>query len=598
MTLQELFQKPVRYVIPPFQRPYVWTQDDQWEPLWDDVRNAAERYLDEHSFTESGSEGAALASTPAHFLGAVVLQQQQFGASEIERRRVIDGQQRLTTLQLLLDAAQKVFEDLDLPPAGRLSLLVSNDERMLGAEKDHVYKVWPTLMDQDAFRHAMHNDLPSDQYEGSPVVLAHEFFMEQVREWVEDGAAPHKDLATAMEAAIARLLHLVVIDLDMDEDPHVIFETLNARGTPLLQSDLIKNFMLSESGTSDEHVEASLPEVQGEPWQDPWWRQDVRQGRLIRPRVDVFLHYWLTMRRAAEVQANDVFSDFREYAASHPEPIAGVAKDIGKIGRIYRMIETNDDDSALGQFLYRGRVMQWGAITPALLRLLSSGVPPARLARCLRAIESYLVRRMICRMTSKDYNTLVLSLLARLEESPSSEVDDVVVGFLADQTADARLWPSDTRLLEAFLHLPLYRLLSRGRLRVVLEGIEGALRTPKAEEAQVPRNLTIEHVMPQEWRANWPLTSNPEEREEAEAHRDRTVHTIGNLTLVNSRLNPSLSNAAWADKRDGIAEHSVLHLNKDLLAHAGEAWDEGAIETRARSLATVAAELWPHADSI
>ena len=598
LTLQTLFQKDVRYLIPSFQRPYVWEQDDQWEPLWEDVRNTAERYLEELHSSDAENDASAVERTPAHFLGAVVLQQEPFGASEIERRRVIDGQQRLTTLQLLLDAAQEVCEDLHLGPSRRLSKFVLNDRDMLGDEQDHIFKVWPTLTDRDAFRHAMHNDLPSDEYEDSRIVQAHDFFKLQVREWVEGESAPQEDLALALEAAIARLLQLVVIDLDMRDDPHVIFETLNARGTPLLQSDLIKNFMLSEAGQASEHPTARFREVEREPWQDEWWREEVRQGRLIRPRVDVFLHYWLTMRRAAEVQANDVFSDFRRYAHEGSNPIARIAADIGKVAEVYRIIETRDDNSALGRFLYRGRVMQWGAITPALLWLLTSGVPVRALERCLKAIESFLIRRMICRMTSKDYNSLTLSLLAKLEEGGATRADDVLIDFLADQTADARLWPSNNDLQEACTHLPLYRLLSRGRLRLVLEGIEERLRTPKAEETQVQRNLTIEHVMPQEWRAHWPPPLNGLEPEEAEAQRDRLVHSIGNLTFVNQRLNSALSNAPWPEKSVELAKHSTLFLNKDLLESAGDAWDEAAVEARARRLAEVAAEVWPHADRI
>ena len=108
-TIKQLFQKDVRYVIPAFQRPYVWTQERQWEPLWDDVRIVAERFaeaLDE----EVGREALAEQKTGTHFLGAIVLQQMPTPTVEIERRDVIDGQQRMMTLQLLLDAAQEVLE--------------------------------------------------------------------------------------------------------------------------------------------------------------------------------------------------------------------------------------------------------------------------------------------------------------------------------------------------------------------------------------------------------------------------------------------------------------------------------------------------------
>ena len=121
---KDLFQKPVHYTIPAFQRPYVCTHDDQWEPLWDDVRNLAENYLEELERSGNNSVEAEQRTTP-HFLGAVVLQQIPTAARDIDQREVIDGQQRVTTLQLLLDAIQQICEEKMLKPtATRLSKLV------------------------------------------------------------------------------------------------------------------------------------------------------------------------------------------------------------------------------------------------------------------------------------------------------------------------------------------------------------------------------------------------------------------------------------------------------------------------------------------
>jgi uncharacterized protein with ParB-like and HNH nuclease domain len=120
LTLKALFQKDIRYVIPTFQRPYVWTQEDQWEPLWDDLRNTAERYLDELHDAD-GNNPLAEERAGSHFMGAVVLQQRPTASAEVETRDIIDGQQRLTTMQLVADAAQEVLEELHAPEADRLS---------------------------------------------------------------------------------------------------------------------------------------------------------------------------------------------------------------------------------------------------------------------------------------------------------------------------------------------------------------------------------------------------------------------------------------------------------------------------------------------
>ena len=155
------------------------------------------------------------------------------------------------------------------------------------------------------------------------------------------------------------------------------------------------------------------------------------------------------------------------------------------------------------------------------------------------------------------------------------------------------------KVRDDFVELPMYRLLTRGRLRIVLEGIESALRTPKSEASDVPRGLTIEHVMPQSWREHWAMTAETDEALLVAAlARDRLVHTIGNLTLVNERLNPALSNSPWPKKRAALAEHSVLYLNKMLLADAGETWNEDAIRTRSEELFATATIVWPSAGQV
>ena len=592
VNLQTLFAKPMRYEIPLFQRPYVWNHEEQWGPLWEDVQNTAEHYLN------ANGTGSAPSQRAAHFLGAVVLQQQEVPTPMLETRLVVDGQQRLTTLQLLLDAVQEVFEQRGIETAAkRLELLVLNHEAYRGDNNDHAFKVWPTETDQDAFRNAMHNDLPSEEYEKSLIVQAHNFFKDQISQWLDSHLLEDVSRAAeALEQTVKNLLELVVIDLGQSDDPHVIFETLNARGTPLLQSDLIKNMVLFEA---EKAGAAGNAEEAARLWDfnDKWWRREIQQGRLVRPRIDVFLNYWLVMRTREEVVANDVFSVFRRYYGDRNEPIVKVANDISSVGESYRALDEASNPD-LATFLYRWDVMQVGTMTPVLLWLLSMEVPEAQLDRGLRALESHQVRRMVCRMTTRGYNRLFISLVGRLEETGAENAGDAIVGFLADQDADVGQWPSDRQMEEAFLSLPLYRLLTRGRLRVVLEGVEEELRTNKAETHSAPRGLTIEHTMPQQWRRHWPLMAEVENEVEQSENRDRVIHTIGNLTLVNSRLNPTLSNAPWESKRGTLQDHSTLFLNKDLLHNAPDVWDESAIEERAKRLCQAATKVWPHANGI
>ena len=590
-NLQEIFAKPVHHLIPTFQRQYVWEKKKQWEPLWEDVRNTAERYLQE-------KETTPVEHMRGHFIGAIVLQQELNPSGGCDLRLVIDGQQRLTTLQLMIDATQKVFEEFDQHSV--LQDLVLNGETWVHDNKEHFYKVWPTSMDQNAFLHVMNNE-PLEKEHNPLIVKAHEFFKERVHQWIKDDP---QERANALVQTIIKLLRIVVIDLGFKDDPNIIFETLNDRGTPLIQADLIKNFILytarQEKGKS--HADMLHHDYLGK-LGSQWWKNKARQGRLNRPRVDIFLNYWITMQQETEVQAGNVFEAVREYADQIS--VSELASQIGSMAGVYQdiyqgiqMVEkTGRTDTELDRFLYRWNAMDAGVLTPVLLRIFSFDLPVEKRDRCLHIIESYLVRRMVCRMTAKDYNNLFLSLLQKLKKE---NADETIRNFLADQRPDDRLWPSDAHLENAFIHEPLYRLRPQVRPRFVLEAIEDQLREGKAEDS-IAKKLTIEHVMPREWLRNWPLMLDSDflelsALEEAKAERERLIHTIGNLTLVTGKLNQSLSNAPWAEKRERLNTYSGLRLKDSITSE--EVWNEETIRERSSYLAKVAMEVWPHADRI
>ncbi len=592
LTPQNIFFQIVRYEIPAFQRPYIWTQEQQWEPLWEDVSDMAD------SIVESGQ-------TSAHFMGAIVLQQRPNPTNAIQSRIVVDGQQRLTTLQLLIDAIQEVCEQREHKgPAERLAPLVYTQEAFWGGNPDLAFKVWPTIYDQPAFRHAMQNDLPSDEYKNSRIVAAHNYFKNKTEQWLEvfrEEDGQQEKAASALERVVTNHLELVVIDLGLADDPHVIFETLNARGTPLLPSDMIKNQILHIAGVGAEYDEGNQSDEIEQLWgfSDDWWRREIGRGHQRRPRIDVYLNNWLTLRNRSETKAHTEFAAFGKYAKNSIEngtAIQEIAEDIGRLGGIYRDIDQSRIN-LIEPFLYRRRVMGIGAVIPTLLWLLSSEVPESQLLRSITFLESYMIRRMACGMSARSYGQLFLGLTNELENAGPGLAGNTVVRFLNQQTAYANLWPDDQTLLDTFLTKPMYGSLAQGRLNLILQGIEGELRTAMSETQAVPRNLHIEHVMPQGWMAHWNLPDEVEDREIAVARRNRMIHSMGNLTLVSQRLNTALSNAPWEQKRVTLDKHAVLHLNKDLTLNAPPMWDESAIVERGKRLHEAAIKVWPHANS-
>lgn len=598
LNAQDLFMKPIHYVIPEFQRRYVWRMEEQWDPFWEDVSKVAEEYLDKP--TRLGDEQEEQTQTKSHFLGAVIIQKQLGPITEPTKRKVIDGQQRLTTLQLLLDAIQWVCENHNNPnvkqSADLLTQFVTNNEKLY--KDKYIFKLWPSKFDQDTFKHVMNNKLDVGNFKGSRIAQAHEFFQQQVEVWLN--AVPEgqtKNRIDALVEAVTTGLQIAVIELDIQADPHIIFETLNARGTPLAEFELIKNFVMSKAQKPTSDIWGNLD---GE-----WWKKEVRQGRLRRPRLDMLFNYWLAMHKESDISPSKVFDEFR----NQPEAKAD-AKEHKIYNLMHKIIEDFENYKKYDQterpeyekesFQYHMDVMQAGVITPVLFLLLSKKTGTH--TNAFDALESFLIRRMICRYTTKDYNRMILDLCHQLKPR-LGESDTFVVKFLQKQDAESRKWPRDDEVKNALVSLPLYRLLSKGRLRVVLEGVEQQLRDPrKTEQLHIlgktkdgkSERLTIEHMMPVGWNENnWPLGGIDIEK------RNTLINTIGNLTLVTRPLNSSMSNVAWDIKRAELQEHSRLMLNKELAPQLApqSSWNERDIEARSLRMAKLVSERWPGPDS-
>ena len=166
---------------------------------------------------------------------------------------------------------------------------------------------------------------------------------------------------------------------------------------------------------------------------------------------------------------------------------------------------------------------------------------------------------------------------------------------LPERKEFATIRPNDNLALDTMSNKPLYRLLTRGRLRMVLGGTEEELRTTKAEDQAVASDLTIEHTRPRSWRGVRPRPEPGVEPEGPEERRDRLLDSLGKPTHVTQPPNSALSNGSWVSKRKGLVDHSTLFLNKDLLAHTGDdEWDEEAIHARATRLRRAFVSAWSH----
>lgn len=588
LTVRQLFAQDRRYLVPLFQRPYVWDQEGQWQPLWDDLIKVADRRTDGRT------------SKP-HFLGAVVLDQLRTTVSSFDARQIIDGQQRLTTLQILLAALRDLARHLGSSDLERaFEKLIRNDDP-LNKDPDAVFKVWPTNVDRQQFREvitassreaveSLCNGSPDGQ-SGARLAQAYLFFYRMALEWLGNGSLEER--LNRLEVLLRTLyesFQLVVIDLDESDNAQVIFESLNARGTPLLPADLVKNHLFHIAEDRGQDIE-SLYETYWRPFdvERRFWRVEIRQGRLKRPRLDIFLQHYLTLKTGEEVLTDHLYNTFKESAGKSPD--AGVElRSLRDYSLVYRSFYEQDTESREGVFFDRLDVMETTTVVPLLLELFKADheVPRNEVRRILVDLESYLVRRMICQLTTKSYNRFFLDLLSVLRRTRFSSEE--TRSFLAQQESESTRWPGDAEFQKAWLSMPAYRILQRKRLRMLLEALELNLYTDKTERMRFSKKLTIEHLLPQSWSTHWPLPGEGDEKEERN-RRNSLVHTLGNLTLLTKSLNPAVSNGPWPKKRTEILKHSALNLNRSLSEF--DDWSEEDIVRRGKALFKVAKRIWP-----
>jgi hypothetical protein len=252
--------------------------------------------------------------------------------------------------------------------------------------------------------------------------------------------------------------------------------------------------------------------------------------------------------------------------------------------------------------------MEQGSTTPLLLWLLSKnhGVPDEQIQVALRAIESWVVRRTLLRWTMKDVNKFMVTILKGLDGKPGAEVGLVVERILTQQTADARIWPTDDQMLERLPFQSLYGSVRQSRLREVLWAVENHIRDNKSEELPQPGLLEVEHILPKAWEDYW--NPVPGLDKEAAAKRNWVKNTLGNLTLITKHLNINLSNRPWTDtaaaglskggeagkgKRTLLQEYSLLRLSKELTQENPDAWDETKIDARGKLMTKRICAVWP-----
>lgn len=566
-----------------------------------------------------------------HFLGAVVLEQVANPTGSIESRQIIDGQQRFTTLQLFLMASRDhATAHANIKYVERFTDLVANRRSRIDHD-DEIFKVWPTNSNRAAFRVVHEAGSPEalekavkthpDLNDGTNNVIdGYRFFYAQLAAWIEgsldddlDGdllkTKTLDDRFDSLWHVVKDCLQVVVIDLDKDDETQVIFETLNARGEDLLPADLIKNFLFrrADAAGGGENVEKLYADY----WQrfeTNWWRVEVKQGRITRPRVDVFINHYLAMMTRDEVKSSHLFNAFKAFAEQSesaagsllntPQTAAEHIVQLARYSDVFRNFYEPGKHVRLAIFLRRLEAIDTTTIYPFLLYAHAELVPAntAEFDRIIELIESYLMRRMVCAMTTKNYNRYFIDLMRALDKKGAATVSNVV-DYMAKSSAESTRFPDDRAFEAAIADWPLYNRLAQYKVRAILEALDAYATVAKSESLPLPSGLTIEHVMPQSWVVHWPLAetdkADPVAEQKAIQRRERLINTIGNLTLITGSLNPALSNGSWVTKRPELLKFSKLNLTQYFHGEDAATWNESAIERRTNTLSMQMSRIWP-----
>lgn len=586
-TPQAIFIQPQHLVVPRFQRPYVWEQEEQWVPLWQDVRRLV------------ALRSAQTTASATHFLGAIVIQAQDPMVGDLQAFSIIDGQQRLTTLQLLMDATAAVLESRGHDAlAAQLDRLTHN-EAMYMPDAPTTLKLRHSNKDRGAFDEVMDADAPVShdalEHGASRIVRAHAYFCEAVAAWLEDGHS-ESTRAEALTSTLTVGLKLVAIDLTASEDSQEIFETLNARGTPLTASDLIRNFVFQRLAADGADTSTYL---EAWPFETEFWEKPVTVGRYPMQRSSLFFNQWLIARIGEEISPRSTFSRFKQYVehlgATGQQPIAELLPVIREQADNYEAwtVAAEDPDKQLNRVelaIYRSAAAETEVLKPLLIWLHepARAIPADQIELVVATAESWLVRRQLLRLNNGDLGRVVADIIKTHSDTPTEDLAASVERYLTRLNVTSTYWPGDAEVRAGLQDEQAYRRFIRRRLRMFLEAIEDRYREATNQPQAPRRGYPIEHILPQKWKDNWPV-SGPEE----EIDRSEHLHRLGNLTLLTTPLNSKVSNGPWEEKREGLAKHDTLLLNSQLLSTAPEAWDESRIDSRTAMLTDELLALWP-----
>ena len=544
LQFTQLLEGSKQFIIPIFQRTYSWEQS-HCQQLWDDIIRVGKS-----------------AELNSHFIGSAVYIPETNVDAAIPRWLVIDGQQRITTMTLLLLALKRQLEAEGLDEPISAAEIEDYYLRNRYGKGEAAYRILLTRTDKETLMRLVDGE-EADEDGSFRIVENFKFFTEQIAK---------ADLGDVWKG----IKKLMIVDVCLQQgidNPQMIFESMNSTGKALTQADLIRNFVLMGL----EH------DLQTRLYNDYWRPMEVEFGaeNYIK-EFDEFMRYYLVIHTGnVRIRRGDVYDEFKAYSRKHEvEILLGSLKEFA--GYYCRIALGTEKDKELAEAFQDIRELRADVCYPMLMEVyqdfMHEQITHEEFLSVLRMVESYVFRRAICDIPTNSLRQTFATFIRQVKKD--RYVESVKAGFL--MLPSYRRFPGDDEFIRQIQIRNLYKFNRRSYWLRRFENHGRKERVPVQE-------YTIEHIMPQndelntQWRADL--------GEDWKRIHEQYLHTLGNLTLTG--YNSEYSDRSFIEKRNiaGGFKESPLKLNQGL--GTCELWNESAIKRRAEILAKAAVGIWP-----
>ena len=559
-TIELIFNKGRTLEIPFFQRSYVW-EAENWERFLNDLIMVSK-------------------SNKEYFMGSLTLKSQQVSSEKNigDWRIVIDGQQRLTTLILFFKAICSIQNNTTLLK----DTFYNRSKEIILKHNHNDYKIFEAIVDDKL------TDELKEKYKNNNVLNCYNYFIKQ------------NDLLK--EISINNLLdrlYFVGIDLGSEEDEQQIFDTINSLGVSLTTAELLKNELFKRS--DEEFYEKTWKKTfeQDEDIKD-YWDQKITSGRQFRINIDLLLQSNLLIISKADTNylgLSSLFSNYKNYLKKKESDKGKFISTLIEYAGLYQKNINPDflnQDININSPIERFNLVIFGlnvtTIIPYILYVLNEVKDSEEQNKILNILECYLVRRFICKETTKNYNNLFASFV-RNEINSYEKLSKKI--FEAEDPTNKL--PTDENLKKAFVESNL----TNQQAKVILYLIEKSTRNPKNYSTNLrPLNeYSLEHIMPKKWKNNWKVLDSFSEKDKEK--RDQLVLKLGNLTIITASLNSSIRDSSWEVKKNGkgdkkgLKEYSAgISIFEKCLSY--DSWNEDKIIERGNELFELSKNVWKY----